>query len=208
MKDRPYCVGLTGGIATGKTAVANTFAELGVAVIDTDQIARALTGPAGQALAAIRAAFGPEYFAASGELNRRALRERVFNDESARTRLEAILHPQILALAKAALEEAGGPYVILVVPLLLERPGYAERVDRVLLVDCDEATQITRCMARDGIEAPLAKRMLAAQMPRQHRLTRADDVLVNDSDLASLSRHVQRLHGRYLKMAAQPLPLQ
>lgn len=202
MCQRPYCVGLTGGIAAGKSAVAACFADLGAEVVDTDQIARALTGPSGAALPAIIQAFGSDTVGPNGGLDRAAMRVRVFADPDARRRLEAILHPLILARVRQRLSLSRAPYVVLVVPLLLEAwQDYRDLVDRVLVVDCDEALQVRRVMLRDGIGEALARNMLAAQAGRQARLAMADDVLDNGGDLDELARRVRDLHARYLELA-------
>ncbi|MGQ9685184.1 MAG: dephospho-CoA kinase [Thiobacillaceae bacterium] len=199
---RPYCVGLTGGLAAGKSAVAACLAGLGAEVVDTDQIARTLTGPQGAALPAIMQAFGSGCIAPDGGLDRMAMRARVFADADARRRLEAILHPLILERVRERLAHSRAPYVVLVVPLLAEVwPDYRDLVDRVLVVDCDEALQISRVMQRDGIGEALARDMLAAQTNRQARLALADDVLDNGGDLNELARRVRDLHDRYLHLA-------
>ena len=200
---RPYCVALTGGLAAGKSSVAAVFARLGAAVIDTDAIARELTGPQGAALTAIIAAFGPGCLNAAGALDRAAMRARVFQDAQARRRLEAILHPLIRARVGEQLATVQVPYAVLVVPLLVETwADYRHLVDRVLVVDCEEAEQIRRVMERDGIDADLAQRMLAAQASRAQRLALADDVIDNRGDPRALARQVEALHNRYLELAA------
>lgn len=200
---RPFCVALTGGLAAGKSTVAAVFARLGAAVIDTDVIARELTGPQGPALAAIVAAFGAGCLGADGGLDRAAMRALVFHDVQARRRLEAILHPMIRDQVRARLAAVQAPYAVLVVPLLVEAwADYRPLVDRVLVVDCEEAEQLRRVMARDGIDADLARRMLSAQAARARRLVLADDVIDNRGDLAELARQVEALHGRYLDLAA------
>lgn len=200
---RPFCVALTGGLAAGKSTVAAVFARLGAAVIDTDVIAHELTGPQGPALAAIVAAFGAGCLGADGGLDRAAMRALVFHDVQARRRLEAILHPMIRDQVRARLAAVQAPYAVLVVPLLVEAwADYRPLVDRVLVVDCEEAEQLRRVMARDGIDADLARRMLSAQAARARRLVLADDVIDNRGDLAELARQVEALHGRYLDLAA------
>jgi dephospho-CoA kinase len=195
-------VGLTGGVAAGKSAVAARLAELGAEVVDTDRIARALTGPQGGALPAIVQAFGCECLAPDGGLDRAAMRARVFADIDARRRLEAILHPLILEQVRERLSRSRAPYVVLVVPLLVECwQDYRGLVDRVLVVDCGEALQLRRLMARDGIGAALARAMIAAQSSRQARLALADDVVDNGADLEALSHRVGELHQRYLRLA-------
>lgn len=199
---REFRVGLTGGIASGKSTVARLFAELGVPVIDTDEIARDVVRPGGPALPAVVAAFGAAVLAPDGTLDRRRMRERVFADEAARRRLEAILHPHIEAATLAASERAGGPYQLLVVPLLLES-GFDRLVDRVLVVDCPEELQRQRLLARDGGSPGEADRILAAQLDRATRLARADDVVDNAGGLAAVRARVAELHAAYLGLAAR-----
>lgn len=194
-------IGLTGGIASGKSTIARMFAELGVPVIDTDVIAHELVRPGEPALAAIIAGFGPEFLTADGALDRGRLRERIFSNAADRRRLEDILHPRIEAATLAASAHAGGPYQLLVVPLLIET-GFERHVDRILVVDCPEALQRERLMQRDSPGSPEdADRALAAQLTRQERLRRADDVIVNDGGLDTARARVQELHDRYLAQA-------
>lgn len=199
---QPYCVGLTGGIASGKSAAAERFAELGAEVVDTDRIARELTQPGGAALGAIVDAFGAEALDPAGALDRRAMRARVFADADARQRLEAILHPLIRAEAQRRVAASTAPYVILVVPLLVESGQYDSLCDRVLVVDCDPEAQVARASVRDRMSADQACAILAVQASRAVRLARADDVIHNDADLARLASQVARLHQRYLQQAA------
>ena len=147
----PFCVGLTGGIGSGKSVAARMFGELGAAVVDTDAIAHELTRPGGRAMAAIRRGFGAEYIAAGGGLDRARMRRLVFRDAGAKKRLEAILHPLIRRRSRARIAAARRPYVLIVVPLLLETGAYSDLIDRVLVVDCDEERQIARAMARSGL---------------------------------------------------------
>lgn len=197
-----YCVGVTGGIGSGKSSAAALFAELGAGVIDTDDIAHELTGAGGRAMPAIAAAFGPAATAADGSLDRAAMRELVFADPSRRKTLEGILHPLIRAEARDRVARTPAPYVMLVVPLLLETGGYPDLVQRVLVIDCDESLQVSRTMQRSGLTAAAVSAIMAAQLPRQERLARADDVLRNDGDIADLRRQVAGLHKRYLTLAA------
>ncbi len=197
---RIYRVGLTGGIASGKSTVAREFAARGIPVIDSDEIARDVVKPGTAALAAIRARFGDGILLPDGQLDRRALRERVFADPAARRDLEAITHPAIRAEMDRRSAEAGGPYQILAIPLLVEG-GRGDRVQRVLVVDCDEATQVRRVMARDGVDEASARAVLAAQVGRAARLAAADDVIRNEGGLADLGRQVAELHARYLAAA-------
>jgi dephospho-CoA kinase len=197
----PYSVGLTGGIGSGKSAASDRFGEFGAGVVDTDEISRELTAPAGAAIEEIRKQFGPEFVTADGGLDRARMRRLVFADAAARRKLEAILHPLIRARTRAAIAAATQPYVIVVVPLLLETGACAELVQRVLVVDCEEAEQVRRTMARSGLSAGEVREIMATQLPRAERLRRADDVLANDGDLPTLQRRVARLHAQYLVLA-------
>lgn len=201
-----FTVGLTGGIGSGKSTVANLFTELGVPVIDTDVIARQLTLPGGAALEAIRAAFGEDVILADGMLDRAALRRRVFADAVARRQLEAILHPRIRQMVEQALATLDAPYALIVIPLLVETGGYRDVLRRVLVVDCPEALQVARVMARSGLARDEVDAILAAQAGRAERLAAADDVIVNDASAAALRAEVTALHQRYLAYAAADLP--
>lgn len=198
---RPYCVGLTGGIGSGKSLAARYFAALGAEVIDTDHIARQLTGPSGAAMAAIIDAFGDAMRSPDGGLDRARMRDLVFTDAVARQRLEAILHPRILDAASRALETSKALYTVLVVPLLLESAAYGSLVDRVLVVDCPEALQMERAMARDGVAADLVRAIMASQVGRMQRLASADDILDNRGDATELERQVGQLHRKYEELA-------
>jgi dephospho-CoA kinase len=200
---QPFCIGLTGGIGCGKSTAAKIFAELGAAVVDTDEIAHELTGPAGAALAAIRAEFGPDYIAADGTLDRARMRRLVFSDAEARKRLEGILHPLIRQESRARIAAARQPYVILVVPLLLETGAYRDLIKRVLVVDCDEAQQIARATRRSGLSAAEVRAIMTAQVAGPARLAAADDVLRNDADLKRLRRDAEALHAKYLALTRQ-----
>ena len=195
-----FRVGLTGGIASGKTAVANLFAAHRVPVIDTDVIARAVVEPGQPALAAVVDAFGAQVLAENGRLDRPRLREQIFGDVDARRRLEAILHPAIRAEMERQSRAAGGPYQVLVIPLLVEG-GRRDHVDRVLVVDVPEATQIERLVQRDGVTREQAQAALRAQSSREARLAFADDVIENTGDHAALGGRVALLHEKYLKLA-------
>ena len=195
-----YRVALTGGIASGKSTVADLFAELGVPVIDTDLIAREVVEPGRLALAAVVEAFGHEVLAADGSLDRRRLRERVFADPADRRRLEAILHPAIRAEMERQSQAAAGAYQLLVIPLLAEG-GRRDHVDRVLLVDAPESTQIERLIRRDGGTREQAEAALRAQASRAQRRAIADDVLENTGEPATLRPQVAALHARYLELA-------
>ncbi len=201
---RRFCIGLTGGIGSGKSTVAEMFAVLGVPIIDTDVIARELTQAGGAALPAIRKAFGDTVIGPSGAMDRERMRMRILSDTMARSRLEAILHPMIQAEAKQRLEAlAGAGYAILVVPLLVELGTYRGMVDRVLVVDCEEAMQLARACRRDGRDEAEVRAVMAWQVSRQDRLAQADDVLNNTGDLAALRAAIGELHRKYQKMAGQ-----
>jgi dephospho-CoA kinase len=201
----PFCVGLTGGVGSGKSTVAERFARLKVPVIDTDVIAHALTGPNGAAMAAIVQMFGADIATETGALDRAVMRARVFFDPEARKRLEAILHPLILAqVAHQQLTNAWAPYVLLVVPLLVENlPSYRPMLQRILLVDCDESQQLERTAARPGLDLEQAKAILGAQASQAVRLAIADDVINNRADLSYLDEQVKCLHSMYLGMSAK-----
>ncbi len=195
-----FRVALTGGIASGKSTVADQFAALGVPVIDTDVIARQVVEPGQPALSAVVEAFGEEMLAADGRIDRRRMRERVFADPAARRRLEAILHPAIRAEMERQSSLAGGAYQLLVIPLLTEG-GRRDHVDRVLLVDVPESVQIKRLMRRDEVSEAQARTSLAAQASRSERLAIADDVICNTGYREELFQKVARLHEKYLALA-------
>jgi dephospho-CoA kinase len=194
-------VGLTGGIGSGKSAVATEFAALGAGIADTDAIAHALTAPGEPGHAAVLAAFGPDYRRPDGTLDRDRLRRLVFGDGAARGRLEAILHPLIRAAAQREVAAWTGPYGILVVPLLYER-GDLSAVDRVLVVDCPEDEQVRRVVARSGLGAEEVQAIMATQLPRAERLARADDVLDNAGPPTAIAPQVAELDRRYRALAA------
>ncbi|MEY3201734.1 MAG: hypothetical protein RIR70_1284 [Pseudomonadota bacterium] len=199
-----FVVGLTGGIGSGKSSAAHAFAQFGAAVVDTDALSHALTGPHGAAMPAITREFGPQMINAEGALDRAAMREQVFSDPAARARLEAILHPLIQKAARAACEDAfasGAPYVVLMVPLLLETGSYDDVIDRIAVVDCPEALQIERVCARSGLTEARARSIMAAQLSRAERTARADDLIDNSRDLAYLHQSVAALHQKYLELA-------
>jgi dephospho-CoA kinase len=195
-----FRIGLTGGVACGKTTVTNLFAAVGASIVDTDLLAREVVAQGSALLAQIAAHFGPAVLARDGSLDRRALRTRVFADPAQRVWLEELTHPAIQALTDERCEAASGPYCIVAIPLLVET-GAKARFDRVLVVDCDPALQIARLMARDGITREQAENMLAAQVTREARLAAADDVIRNDGDIAALRDQVEKLHRRYLAAA-------
>lgn len=198
----PFCVGLTGGIGAGKSSAARLFEELGAAVVDTDEIAHELTRPGAPAIGAIRNAFGAGYIAPDGGLERARMRRLVFGDPAAKTKLEAILHPLIRNESRARIAAAQQPYVIVVVPLLLETGACRDLVQRVLVVDCSEEQQVARGTRRSRLTAEEVRAIMAAQLPRAERLERADDVLDNDGGMEALQRQVRELHARYLALAA------
>jgi dephospho-CoA kinase len=198
-------IGLTGGVASGKSTVARRFMELGVPVIDADAAARAVVAPGKPGLAAVSERFGPSVLAENGELDRRALRDLIFKDPSLRRDLEAILHPLIRADMEQSAETAIGPYVVLDIPLLVEG-GSRDRVDRILVVDADETMQLQRVMARDGCTEQQARAILASQASRSVRLAAADDVLLNTGTVTDLRQAVDHLHQRYLRLAEAHRP--
>ena len=214
-----FIIGLTGGVASGKSEVARRFAALGVAIADADEAAREAVARGSDGLAEVVAAFGADVLAADGTLDRAAMRQRVFADDAARKRLEAIVHPRVRLALQAACAQAPGAYAIAAIPLLAEacpriesgagsepgrRGGGREAypwLDRILVVDVPVAVQHARLLRRDGIDAALADRMIAAQATRAQRLAIADDVIVNDGDLAALDAHVAALDAQYRKLA-------
>src|SRR5580765_4935321 len=197
---KPMRVALTGGIASGKSAVAALFARQGVPVMDLDQVAREIVAPGSALLAAVIARFGPGVRASDGSLDRRALRELVFRDAAARGALEALLHPAIRERARQWMATIEGPYLIIVIPLLVES-GTAADYDRVLVVDCDQSLQRERLAVRDGANAGLIEAALAAQAPRTARLALATEVIYNAGTLAELVPRVCALHALYLRLA-------
>ena len=197
---RRLIVGLTGGIGSGKTAVSDRFAALGVPVVDTDLISRQLVEPGQPLLKYIIREFGESYLDASGRLDRAALRRLIFSEPQARRKLESILHPAIRQEAERQLARMQADYAVLVIPLLVEH-GADYRLDRILVVDAPEARQIERVMQRDGASREAAKNILKSQASREQRLQLADDVIVNDADLPALNAAVDKLHAGYLQLA-------
>lgn len=195
-----YVVGLTGGIGSGKSTVAEAFMALGVPVLDTDQVARNVVAPGAPVLMAIKDYFGAEALNDDGSMNRAYMRQRVFTDNAAREKLESLLHPLIREQCWAWLDQQQSEYAILVIPLLLEK-GWDEIVDRVLVVDVDEATQRQRVMARDAISAEQVAAIMASQVDRATRVARADDVILNNQAAAELQQQVADLHQRYRQLA-------
>lgn len=200
-----YVVGLTGGIGSGKSTVADLFVEAGAGLVDTDAIARELTLADGLAMPALTAEFGSTILASDGALDRAAMRQLAFADPSARSRLEGILHPLIRRISAERCQAATQPYVILAVPLLVEAGNCRERCDRIVVVDCPESLQIERVMARSGLSADEVKAIMAAQATRQERLAAADDVVVNDADRTKIIEQVKACHSNYLALMAEKL---
>jgi len=198
-----YAVGLTGGIGAGKSTVADRFARHGVVVVDADAIAHRLSSAGGAAIPALREAFGPKFITPAGALDRAAMRDHVFTDAGERARLEGILHPLIRATSDAEREAATSPYVLMVVPLLLEKRGRPADVQRVLVVTCEESVQIERVMRRSGLSKPEVERIIATQMPQADKVRLADDVIDNSGSPASLDAPIDELHRRYLDAAAR-----
>jgi dephospho-CoA kinase len=201
MTPSKFSVGLTGGIGSGKTLVANMFAVRGAAVIDTDQIAHQLTAINGTAVPAIRAQFGEDYLTHEGAMDRRKMRECVFADPAAKRRLESILHPLIRAETVRAAEEARGDYLLCVVPLLVESGAWLSQVSRVLVVDCPEELQVKRVVQRNGLTEDQVRAIMATQASREARRAVADDIIVNDRDAASLTPEIDMLHTLYTSLA-------
>jgi dephospho-CoA kinase len=202
---RPYRVGLTGGIASGKSTAAKFFGALGVPILDSDQIARDVVEPGQPPLERLIERFGQKILTPDGHLDRPALRDIVFSDPKARADLEALTHPAIGAAMEARSAAAGGPYQILVIPLLVEK-NLASHVDRVLVVDCEEELQVRRLRNRDGSTSAQVEAILKAQAPRAARLKAADDIIHNDTDMSAVRDQVAALHARYLQFAARAGP--
>ena len=197
---RPLRIGLTGGIASGKSTVTQRFAELGVPVIDADVASRIVVEPGTAGLAQVVARFGAGVLHADGQLDRRALRDLIFKDASLRQALDAILHPLIRAEMEREAAQAKAPYVVMAIPLLVEGGNAGKRVDRVLVVDADETLQIQRLQARDGGSQEQARAILSSQASRAARLGQADDVILNSGTVAELRQAVDRLHEKYLQL--------
>ena len=198
---RPYVVALTGGIASGKSAVARRFEALGIAVYDADVAAREVVAPGSEGLAAIVQTFGTGVLDDTGQLDRAAMRRRVFADDMARRQLEAITHPRVRSWLRERAEADRGPYCLLAIPLLAENLAHYRWVDRILVVDATEAAQLARLVRRDGIDEALARRMIERQARREERLAIADDVIANACEEAALDAEVAVLHAHYLALA-------
>lgn len=193
-------VGLTGGIGSGKTTAARLFAELGVPVIDTDQIARELVEPGQPALEEVVASFGPEVLTREGDLDRARMRQLVFQDPDQRRRLEAILHPRVRETVQQRVRDLDAPYCVVAIPLLIET-GQRDLVDRILVVDAPPTAQLARATKRDGTSVAEVQAIMASQATREERLAAADEVLLNDGDRARLTAQVMELHARYSELA-------
>jgi len=202
MTSRSFRVGLTGGIASGKSTAAKFFGALGVPIIDTDQLARDVVEPGQPPLERLVERFGPSILTEDGHLDRPALRNIVFSDPKARADLEALTHPAIGAATEARSAEVGGIYQVLVIPLLVEK-SLGSQLDRVVVVDCDEELQIRRLQARDGSTLEQARAILNAQTSRAARLKAAHDVIKNEGDMSAVRDQVEKLHARYLELAQQ-----
>lgn len=197
-----FTIGLTGGIASGKSVVAEMFVALGAALVDTDQLSREIVAPGQPGLDAVRKIFGPQVLTEGGELDRAAMRRLIFEDPHKRKTLETLLHPRIRSLMLERIERSEGPYTIAAVPLLVES-GFAPLFDRVLVVDCPEAAQLERLVHRDRMDEREARAILEAQVDRATRLAAADDVIDNSSTLEATRRQVEELHRSYLQLAAE-----
>jgi dephospho-CoA kinase len=197
---RPFVIGVTGGIGSGKTTVCREFEIFGVPVIDTDQVARDVVAPGTPGLAAVVAAFGEEVLGCDGQLDRRRLRQLVFAAPALRLQLEKILHPLIRQETDARIASAGYPYCMVCIPLLVERGG-GNRVDRVLVIDVPASVQVERVMRRDELTAPEVDAIMRSQASREDRLAAAHDVLENSGDIAELRPRIAALHARYLQLA-------
>lgn len=193
-------IGLTGGIGSGKTSSTRFFTAEGVAVIDTDNIAHELTEPQGVAIPNIQKSFGSNYITADGQLDRKKMRSMIFSNTDSRKQLEAILHPLIQNEVMRRIEVASSPYIIIVIPLLLETGSYNKIITRILVIDCDEEYQITRTISRNELSEQEVRTIMATQKSRQERLNQADDIIVNNADISDLQRQVKIQHNKYLSL--------
>ncbi len=199
----PLVIALTGGIGSGKSTVAAMLGELGAAIIDTDEIAHRLTAPGQPGARAIGEQFGADYLRADGALERDGMRQLVFSEPAAKKKLEAILHPMIRAVVNAAVRAARAPYVVIVVPLLVETGAYRDLAQRILVIDCSKEQQMARVLQRNGLTTEAAQAIMASQVSRAERLGHAHDVVRNETGLAALRADVVALHGVYLALAKQ-----
>lgn len=196
----PLCIGLTGGIGSGKSTVAALFQKHGAGIIDTDEIAHQLTQADGAAIPAIRNSFGDAYISADGRLERKKMRDLIFSDPPAKQKLENLLHPLIFAQTQQQLQQHQAPYVILVVPLLAESPEFKKLAQRTLVVDCGVDHQLNRVIQRSNMSTTEAQNIISQQISRAERLQLADDIIHNDGDLTELSEQVAVLHQQYIQM--------
>lgn len=194
-------VGLTGGIGSGKSTVGQYFVDLGIDVIDTDVIARMLTEPGGLAMNSIKDSFGQAMIAADGSLNREKMRNLIFSDNNYKLALENILHPLILTETLQQIRKALSPYIIIAIPLLFETNDYDKIIQRTLVIDCEEKQQILRTMDRSKLSEDQVKAIIATQISRTHRLQKADDIIVNNLDIAYLKAQVAQLHRKYISLS-------
>jgi dephospho-CoA kinase len=201
MPSTTFSVGLTGGIGSGKTMVANMFGAKGAAVIDTDQIAHQLTSAGGTAISAIRTQFGEDFLTLDGAMDRAKMREHVFADPTAKKRLESILHPLIRSETARAAEQAHGDYLLFVVPLLVESGTWKDQVSRILVIDCPEELQVKRVVQRNGLPESQVRAIIATQATREARRAVADDIILNDGDAALLVPEIDKLHSLYASLA-------
>jgi dephospho-CoA kinase len=199
-------IGVTGGIGSGKSTAARMFAECGAGLVDTDEIALKLTQPGQPAVAEIARRFGPEYLTPAGALDRQRMRGHVFSDPAAKAQLEAILHPLIRMQVAEQVRASDAPYVLVLIPLLVETGGYPTLVERILVIDADEAVQIARTMARSALSEEQVRAIMRTQATREQRLAAADDIIDNNGDLEQLRLQVQALHARYLEMTRRERP--
>ena len=199
-------VGVTGGIGSGKSTAARLFAECGAGLVDTDEIALRLTQPGQPAVAEIARRFGPQYLTPAGALDRQRMRSHVFSDPAAKAQLEAILHPLIRMQVAEQVRASDAPYVLVLIPLLVETGGYPTLVQRILVVDADETVQIARTMARSALSEEQVRGIMRTQASREQRLAAADDIIDNNGDLEQLRLQVQALHARYLEMTRRERP--
>jgi dephospho-CoA kinase len=198
-----FIIGLTGGIGSGKTSAADFFAGLGADIIDTDEIARELTQSNSAAIVAIKKIFGGAFITAEGALDRNKMRQLVFSDSISRQQLERILHPLICIESTRRVALSSGPYTIIVIPLLFETGDYNNMIQRILVVDCNEQAQIARTIERSKLDEQTVRAIMETQISRQDRLKKADDIIINNNDLAYLQKQVNKHHENYLTLSKQ-----
>ncbi len=196
-----FVIGLTGGIGCGKSRTSEFFSDLGIDIVDTDVIARKLTQSGKPAISIIRNTFGNDFLTTDGALDRNKMRNLIFSDDTARLKLQKILHPLILKETTAQIKKARSPYIIVVIPLLLETCDYNDIIHKILVVDCDEQAQLSRTMARTHLGEDEVRAIIATQASRETRLQKADDIIVNNHDINHLRKQVINLHCRYLLLA-------